>query len=206
MNDDDVRRILRELEAPDHVLEAPPAQVWDRIAAEVGIDAAPPAPPVVDLGDEASAPVIPAAPGAGQPRRWGSWLGVAAGFVLVAAIAATALLGQLRDTTLAEVELAALDDRASDTPAQVVTVGDGRELQVQAELPDFDGHYEVWLLDEEVQTLVSLGPLRADGRYPIPAEVSLSDLPVVDISAEPDDDDPAHSGDSLLRGVLDLDA
>ena len=53
-------------------------------------------------------------------------------------------------------------------------------------------------------TLVSLGPLRPDGIYDIPPGVDPSRFPIVDVSVEPVDGDPTHSGDSVLRGELPL--
>ncbi len=41
-----------------------------------------------------------------------------------------------------------------------------------------------------------------EGRLPIPASVDLDDYAVVDVSAEPLDGDPTHSGDSIVRGIL----
>jgi hypothetical protein len=50
--------------------------------------------------------------------------------------------------------------------------------------------------------MVSLGPLRADGRYAIPDGVDVRAFPVVDVSIEPLDGEPTHSGRSVMRGVL----
>jgi anti-sigma-K factor RskA len=62
----------------------------------------------------------------------------------------------------------------------------------------------VWLVDLEAGRLVALGTLDDDGRaeLAVPAGVDLSDYPEVDVSLEPDDGDPQHSGDSVLRGDL----
>ena len=69
--------------------------------------------------------------------------------------------------------------------------------------PD-DGYLELWLIDPTVTRLVSLGPLRTDGIYDIPAGVDPAAFPIVDVSVEPVDGDPTHSGDSVLRGELTL--
>jgi hypothetical protein len=50
--------------------------------------------------------------------------------------------------------------------------------------------------------MVSLGPVRSDGRYEIPAAVDVSAFPIVDVSIEPADGVPTHSGRSVLRGTL----
>jgi hypothetical protein len=49
---------------------------------------------------------------------------------------------------------------------------------------------------------VSLGPLRPDGSYDLPPGLDPEQFPIVDVSVEPLDGDPAHSGDSRLRGQL----
>jgi hypothetical protein len=49
---------------------------------------------------------------------------------------------------------------------------------------------------------VSLGPARTDGRYQIPPDVDVGAFPVVDVSIEPPDGVPTHSGVSALRGTL----
>jgi len=62
----------------------------------------------------------------------------------------------------------------------------------------------VWLLDLEQGRMVALGVLddRGRGRLTLPDGVRVADYPEVDVSLEPDDGDPAHSGDSVLRGEL----
>ena len=91
--------------------------------------------------------------------------------------------------------------------ASVEVAADGSRLLV-VEVPGAgtgaaDGYHEVWLLDPDVTQLVSLGVLAGDsGTFAIPAGLELDDLPVVDVSLEPFDGDPAHSGDSVVRGTL----
>ena len=62
----------------------------------------------------------------------------------------------------------------------------------------------MWLLDPSTGSLVDLGPLGADGTadLALPAGMEPGRWPVIDISAEPDDGDPSHSGDSVLRGPV----
>ncbi len=64
------------------------------------------------------------------------------------------------------------------------------------------GFYEVWMM-RDAGHLVALGSFRvgADGRARIDLPVTASPrrFPVLDISREPADGDPAHSGHSVLR-------
>ena len=85
--------------------------------------------------------------------------------------------------------------------------GDERSLVVDTTgLPRAHGFYEVWLLDLDLGRgrMVPLGALddTGHGRLTVPEGVRLRDYPEVDVSLEPDDGDPAHSGDSVLRGQL----
>ncbi len=62
---------------------------------------------------------------------------------------------------------------------------------------------EVWLIKADASGLVSIGLLGgAAGRFSIPDGLDLAQYPLVDVSAEPDNGDPAHSGDSIVRGQL----
>ena len=64
------------------------------------------------------------------------------------------------------------------------------------------GFYEVWMLRDPAH-LVALGSFRvgADGRarVDLPVTASARRFPVLDISREPADGDPEHSGHSVLR-------
>lgn len=65
-----------------------------------------------------------------------------------------------------------------------------------------DGFLELWLLDPTTGAMTSLGPSRPDATYVIPDGTDVASLPVLDVSLEPHDGDPTHSGDSLLRGEV----
>jgi Anti-sigma-K factor rskA len=61
----------------------------------------------------------------------------------------------------------------------------------------------VWLIDDAVEGMVSLGAVRPDeARVTVPDGLDLAAYPIVDVSREPLDGDPLHSGDSLWRGRL----
>ncbi len=84
---------------------------------------------------------------------------------------------------------------------------DSGDLALDLDLPDLpetDGVYEIWMIDGSINEMVSLGTASGDGTYAIPAGVDPSALPVVDLSVEPRDGDPTHSGQSILRGTLDV--
>jgi hypothetical protein len=108
------------------------------------------------------------------------------------------------EQVLAEAQLDALPGWSATGDAVVEEDADGRRtLVVRLAGAEGDGFREVWLLDREATRLVGLGVLDGDeGRFTIPVGLDLDDFAVVDVSAEPFDGDPAHSGDSILRGEL----
>lgn len=133
---------------------------------------------------------------------------VAAGAALIAGVTLgwQALAPQPSDTVLAQASLDALPawSGATGTAAIVERAEGDRVVRVALDAPAAPGAvHEVWLLTPEADGLISLGLLaNADGEFVIPAEVDLERYSVVDISAEPLDGDPAHSGDSVVRGAL----
>ncbi|MDN4482915.1 anti-sigma factor domain-containing protein [Demequina lignilytica] len=185
-------------------LVAPPASVWDGIAAEVASEAEPRPAPVVPLT---------AARGARRRREPGHMFRP---WVVGAAAAAGVVIGAFgislltRDTVPEQtlVAQAALSDLASEADAGTARVeqrSDGTEvLVVDTTVPsDPDGALEVWLIDPDVVGMVSLGFLTGDhGEFEIPAGYDVVSFPIVDISVEPADGDPTHSGDSITRGIL----
>jgi hypothetical protein len=91
--------------------------------------------------------------------------------------------------------------------AVVEQAADGRrQIVVSVEAPAPEGTYrEVWLLKPDVSGLVSLGVLEGEeGRFDVPDGLDLAAFPIVDVSEEHFDGDPAHSGDSVVRGPLDV--
>ena len=70
-------------------------------------------------------------------------------------------------TVMARVALDALKGEGSGEGTMYET-SDGLELDLAMSLPKPKGYYEVWMLDANAKRLVSLGPMRADGRYKLP--------------------------------------
>ncbi|MET7392542.1 anti-sigma factor [Dactylosporangium sp. NPDC005572] len=106
------------------------------------------------------------------------------------------------------VELEALPGAPSGLSGYACLVGAGgdRKLLVHAEgMPArADGDYEAWLLDPASLGVQPLGVLGsgADQELTVPDTLDLARYNVVDISAEPHDGNAAHSGHSVLRGLL----
>jgi hypothetical protein len=109
------------------------------------------------------------------------------------------------EQVVAEAALDALPGWTASGTARVEQSADGRRsVVVNLEAPASSTSLrEVWLLKADASGLVSIGFLDgSSGRFTIPASVDLAQYPLVDVSAEPADGDPAHSGDSIVRGQL----
>ena len=197
--DDDVaelRALVERARPTDIVWEPPPADLWDRIAAEIEQQQVPSA-----ATEDAVAPVVPITGRRG--RGWWVGLSVAAAAIVVVVTLAITRRGD-DATVVAAVELQRLGDTGSGR-AELLDRDGTVQLRLETEGLDPDeGYLELWLIDPTVTRLVSLGPLRADGIYDVPAGVDPAAFPIVDVSVEPVDGDPTHSGDSVLRGELTL--
>jgi hypothetical protein len=160
--------------------------------------------------DDAGAPgvVVPLA-----PRRRRVWVPVAAASAALLVGVAGGVLWERREaeppeTTVASATLDPLPDwEGASGDARVEERPDGRrQVVVTVDAPVPEGTYrEVWLLAEDLSGLVSLGVLDGgEGRFDLPDGLDLAQFPVVDVSEEHFDGDPAHSGDSVVRGPLDV--
>ncbi|MEU9731758.1 anti-sigma factor [Streptomyces sp. NPDC048002] len=69
-------------------------------------------------------------------------------------------------------------------------------------LPQTAGYFEVWLMDSSHTKLISMGVLGPDGHatLPVPDNVDLDEYSEVDVSVQPYNGKPDHSGDSVVRG------
>lgn len=146
-------------------------------------------------------------------RRWPRW---ATTVVTATAAAAITVLGTVavlgdrggpapRQAVLASAPLAAYGNTPKDANGDARVFADGRLHLHVANLPDVPGYYEVWLINPTTMEMFSVGVLRGgsgDALLPLPPNVDLEAYSVVDVSAERYDNQPAHSGDSLLRGTL----
>jgi len=204
----------------EHELHAAPAHVWQSIRAELGLS--PDLVPLTlssataELAGRAAPMAEPVSLDAVRARRAGIRRFIApvaasaAAAALITAAVVSWTIGAPRDqgVTLAAAQLEALPAwEGAAGEATIVERADGeRVIRVALEV-DIDDSVvrEVWLLTENIDGLISLGYLTgATGEFVIPPSVDLARYSVVDISAEPLDGDPTHSGDSIVRGALEV--
>lgn len=208
---DELRSLARTVTLADGRLEEPPASVWAGIEAALADEAAPGLQAVSDTDDSAdAADGAGGSTGATRPRR-PFYLAVAAAALAVAGVGGGILLSGSDDDELVEVAMADIvndglpvtDDALGEA---VLLEDDGRyvlEIDVEA-LDTESGYLELWVINSDVTDMHSLGRVDGDGRFELPEGVDPADFPVVDISIEQDDGDATHSGQSVLRGILDL--
>jgi hypothetical protein len=189
-------------------LVAPPQHVRAQVMTHVrrGTPDAPPAP----------IPLPVAHSHASVRRGVSPWLaGVAAALALLAGLGLGRLTGEPAPTpeaadpdpgtVVAAADLTALDSDAARGVVSAVEKGDAVTLRVSAEeLGDGDGVHEVWLINVDGKRMVAIGLLASgdEGQFEVPLGLIDKGYRIVDISVEPDDGDPTHSGVSLARGEL----
>lgn len=174
--DAELEALLKRVTAEDRQLEDPPAEVWAGISRQI------------------------TSTKRGR-RRW-TWVAVP----IAAAIAAFVFIGPASEEVLASADLSAEGLPAGPeglTGAARLIERDGQLLLVvDLDPPPSDGFLELWLLDAEASRLISLGVFEDGRAYPLPPGIDVGEFPVVDVSIEPLDGDPTHSGASIARGVL----
>ncbi|MBX9718670.1 MAG: anti-sigma factor [Microbacteriaceae bacterium] len=196
-------------------LHAPPARVWQAVRAELGLSAdLEPTPSIADRVEQAPAPVVSLGTARGRRSSIRRFIVPIAASAAAAALVAGGVLwwgaAAPRDAGrfIAAAQLDALPDwPAASGRATIVERSDGeRVVTVSLDAEVGEGVVrEVWLLTENIDGLISLGLLTGNsGQFIVPASVDLAEFSVVDISAEPLDGDPTHSGDSIVRGALDV--
>ena len=215
----------------DGPLSVPRPEVWAGVATELGLaadlgpptrlgPAAEPGPlaepgPFAELGPLAE-PGPAAEPGllavpwppARPRRRLVPLLAAAAAAVLLVAagVAGWQLLRPVPPEILATAALDAFPDwPGASGRAEVERLPDGsRVVRLSIAAPDRPGDYrEAWLITQDATALVSLGVVDSSTTVlAIPDDIDLARYDLVDVSAESFDGDPAHSGDSIVRGRL----
>lgn len=222
----DLISLARTLSIADTHLDAPPDDLWAGIEALVAAGPSAVRAPVTDTATGADVPAPAHAPGPRATvvqldavRRRRNRAVMALGAVAAVVLAVIGLVAFVRGeddtsvTALDTISLAnartnqALDPEgvSSTGKATLVSTADGHyalDIDVRDLPAANDGFLELWIIDTNVKGMYSLGPLHGSGRYVLPDHVDPAGFPIVDVSIEPSDGAPAHSGKSILRGTL----
>lgn len=193
------------------VWASPPAQVWDGVIAAIAVreGVQPEGRPRVATDPFAAGSVTDL--GERRARRPGkAWpwaAGLAAAGLAVGLLTGRALWDGTDPpaVTVAQVQLDTLDTRERLGEAAVVRTDSGVDLRIATTttLDPGDGYLEVWLINNDGTRMVSVGVLGgASATFPISQDLLDQGYVIVDVSREPFDDEPEHSGDSIVRGTL----
>jgi anti-sigma-K factor RskA len=180
----------------------------DRLAGIDTLAWSPPPAPALDLARATSRPRA-VAPRRSRTPRWRLAFGSA--LALAAVVAGVVVLSGTGDRTdpppPAATALLLRPVAGGGGAAELVVHASGdAELQASGLRPNATHeHYEAWLA-ERGGRMVPMGSFRigADGKADVhmTVDADLADFAFVDISVEPDDGPPTHSGTSVLRGRL----
>jgi hypothetical protein len=208
----ELRELSTELrQTPE--LSSPPTSVWDQISAELDLSPTTPAAGrTTQPGSSTDAPGSAGGDDSEPARRRGVGRGALA---LAASVAvflgigiglggAALFAGDESPTTpVAVVQLEPLPGKTGSGTADLIQPGNELHVSVTG-LDAQTGFYELWLINSDGQRMVSLGVLdpRQAGTFHIPADMTSQGYLIVDVSLEPNDGNPVHSRDSVVRGTL----
>jgi len=193
--------------APTDTLLEPPARVWEGIVQATGVGEATAQPPTQSPSVVTPTNVVPLAK---KSRRSSVLLGVAAGIVgLVVGVGITVAAESTTTTKPTVVASVPLQPKsvADAQGTAVISYNKGKPPVVTISvrnLPQAHGYYEVWLMNAAPLRFVALGPLNANQRgvFQLPAGLPVRDYGYIDISLQPYNGSPVHSGNSVARGAL----
>ncbi|MGW2835661.1 anti-sigma factor domain-containing protein [Streptomyces sp. NPDC001286] len=222
-----LRRVVttaRASEPEEAELLQPPAELWTDIATELDLAHVPAGAVAAAVGEgphavtadnderleppaEHSVPTPPATHRQLISRRARFSVALAACAALLGATAGSAITWWVTrgDSTASAGHARALDSLrpASKGYASLRGTKAHRSLTIQVKgLPTTSGYFEVWLMDRSHTKLVSMGVLDPDGKatLPVPKNIDLREYSVVDVSVQPYNGKPDHSGKSIVRG------
>ncbi|WP_457946021.1 anti-sigma factor [Pseudarthrobacter sp. alpha12b] len=167
--------------------------------------------------DAAPTPLRPRAQERGtRPRLWmaaaaaGVLIGTAAGWTAAGVLErpGTPAPGSTQSApasrVLAQTSLTPLPAHSGSGEAQVEQLPDGtRQLTIRLSADRTAGYRQVWVATSDLSGMVSLGVLADDtGTFTVPAGIDLAQYPIVDVSNQAYNGNPAHSDDSVARGKL----
>jgi anti-sigma-K factor RskA len=197
--------IARRLGGAAPIEEVPPAPADLAARVRAALEAADHAEPTAEDQPAEDQPGVVVDLSARRRSRWLPAVAVAAAAAVVAVVVGVTITDDGDDVERQEVELASLPGFGGSEGTATLEVDDGdRRLAVHLSGVDVPSgsHLELWLLDPTVTDLVALGEITGDGPHELPPDVDLGHTPIVDVSLEPDDGDPSHSGVSVLRGEV----
>jgi Anti-sigma-K factor rskA len=190
-------------EAPA-VVPSLPAVVPSLPAVVPSLPAVVPSVPAAPVGDPAPGATVLPFRSRRRPLLLAAAAAVAGAAIGAGVVAALDRTGDDGDA-VTTVALDPLAENDASGRAEVVVRDDGSRIvrvDLQAAALD-DGYYELWLIDSDVEGMVPLGVVTPGTQeFELPADLDLDAFPIVDVSVEPLDGVPTHSGVSVARGQI----
>lgn len=202
---------------PDTLLETPDSSVWLAIEKELGLPEELRA-RALGIGTQNTGQALDLTAARESKGRRSerpipvAWLAAAAGVGVVAGAGITwgiqAVNPSDSEEVVAQVELAPLPGYEAEGQATLTVADSGNQsLDVTMSGEEPDGYRQVWLIAPDLEQMHSIGLLEGErGSFAVPADIDLTQFPIVDVSDEPLDGNPAHSGVSMVRGTIDVPA
>lgn len=219
-----LRRLASKLTDDDWVRTQPPAAAWEAIESTVEStvhgfagDEGSGAYPMALFHHVASDQVLEGDPPIERTterlrtapnvrRRHRRYFGVAAMTVVIAGVIGFSLMTADEPEELAQARPtnAGLTEPYGGAATAVAELaGNQQRLVIGFDSPLPDGEsLELWLIKPDLSDMTSLGLIGDNEWYVIPPGIDIFEYSLVDVSIEPDDGDPTHSGRSILRGEL----
>jgi anti-sigma-K factor RskA len=186
------------------VPSAPSADVWTRVQADIHTS------DTHSAGAETTAEVV--ALDSRRPARRRNWaLAIAASFVGLAVGVGITLAATQTDApasvTVAKAQIVPVSVPTAHGQAVIQRVANGQRTMT-VDINDLpvakNGFYEVWLMNAKPVRFLAVGSLDAKhhGVFQLPPGLDLTAYPYIDVSLQPFNGSPLHSGDSVVRGAL----
>jgi len=215
--------LARSITDADRERHAPPAHVWNNIEAALANDfdatfqptdfdhpdeltIVEPSEEVVppeDVIDLAAARETLAPSARRQSMRRLVLAGAASVLAIVLGVSLLSGDSEPAPTFVADITNANLTE-AFDGTAMVTVEGTQMDISFDGELPT-DEPVELWVIKPDLSAMRSLGIVEpGDSEWTWPEDLDPTEYSIVDLSIEPNDGNPAHSGRSFLQGQLTL--
>ncbi|MHA6511059.1 hypothetical protein [Tessaracoccus sp. Z1128] len=197
---DEVAERFRRAARTEPAWSDPGPGTWEAIAAATGVSPG--------AAQDATPRRAPAAGPTVGRRAWlfgvgGLLLGAAAGAAgMWAAVGPDDAGDAVRRAVLTPLDRP--DERLGTAELLRRSAGYSLSVEVPQGVANPSGYVEVWLINTDLARMISVGVFTAEtvGRFTVDEALIEAGYLIVDLSNELFDDEPRHSGDTIMRGAL----
>ena len=221
---DEFATLARSITPEDRVRHEPPPELWSRIAAGLVEDSesatdteqtsSASSDQVIDLAthrpnSDTPLDLTSAEELAGGDPRFSSRLLLVAAAALVAILLGGSLIiastgGDANTVYAADISNTDLPEPFDGAGTVTLEIDDDPMIVIDfdTDVPT-DENVEIWILRADGSEIIPVGTVEpGDTTWDWPTGFDPAEFPLIDLSIEPDDGDPTHSGRSILRGEL----